>query len=233
MKYSFIWEIPNYELNNEKGVMVMYITLKGDCEKIICTQMKEKKVLYNGDKIKMGDNIPISFSSIATQKKEIWKCIFIFPLRLIGVLFDILLMNYEWDWIEKFEPCTFQIDGYVCNPCDDLEIKCNKSRFDKKREKIIRPEITINGEEIKEIKCYAYTENLKLCFLKCCLKIIGILIWCLIPLGIITINAKKYSVYVLLIDLMIIVMVTVKILLEYQKFCSVNKKICLLNNHLK
>lgn len=210
----------------------MYITLKGDCEKINCIQMKEKKVLYNGDKIKMEDNIPISFSSTVTQKKEIYMYMLFFPLRLLGVIFDILLMNYEWDWIEKFEPYIFQIDDYVCNSSNDLELECNKSKFDKRSQKIIRPQITINGEEIKEIKCYAYTENLKLCFLKCCLKIIGILIWCLIPLGIITLNAKKYSIFIVLIDLIIIVMVVAKILLEYKKFFSVNKQICLNNNHL-
>lgn len=203
----------------------MFATLNGNCENIICTQQKEKTVIYNGDKIQIENKMPISLSSIVTQKSEVWKCICKFPLQLIGVIFDILLMNYEWDWIEKFEPCTFLIDNYSCNFCDNLEIEYNKSRFDKKSKKVIMPQIIINGKEIKETKCRVYTENLKVCFLKCCLKMIGILIWCLIPLIIITINAGKDSMYMLLLDLGITFMLAVKMLFEYRKFRSVKRQI--------
>lgn len=204
----------------------MYVTLNGHCEKIVCTQQKEKTVIYNGDKIQIENKMPISISSIVTQKSEVWKCICKFPLQLIGVIFDILLMNYEWDWIENFEPCTFLIDNYFCDSsCDYLEIEYNKSRFDKESKKVIMPQIIINGKEIKEIKCHVYTENLKVCFLKCCLKMIGILIWGLLPLIIITINVGKDSVYMLLLDLGITFMMAVKMLFEYQKFCGVKRQL--------
>ena len=127
----------------------MHITLKGDCEKIVCKSKEENIILHNGDRIEMENKNTISISSVATQKNEIWKCIYTFPLRVILAIFDILLMNSEWDWVEKFEPCTFIIENYLCSSCDNLEIKYNKSRFDKDSKKIIMPEITINDNKIE------------------------------------------------------------------------------------
>ena len=81
-----------------------------------------------------------------------------------------------------------------------------------------------NGKEIK-IESFLYLENLKLCFLKCCLKMVGMLIWCLIPLIIITINAGKYSIYIWIIDCCIIFALIVKISLEYHKFCNIKRQL--------
>ena len=80
------------------------------------------------------------------------------------------------------------------------------------------------GKEIK-IESFLYLENLKLCFLKCCLKMVGMLIWCLIPLIIITINAGKYSIYIWIIDCCIIFALIVKISLEYHKFCNIKRQL--------
>ena len=139
--------------------------------------------------------MPISLSSVNTKTIELFYCICKFPLRLIVAIFDIIFMNYEWDWIDNFEPCIFQVDNYICEACKTLEIEYNKSKYDKENRKIVLPQIIINGKEIK-IESFLYLENLKLCFLKCCLKMVGMLIWCLIPLIIITINAGKYSIYI-------------------------------------
>lgn len=89
--------------------------------------------------------------------------------------------------------------------CDNLEIKYNKSRFDKDSKKIITPEIIINDNKIKEMECCTYTIDLTVCFFKCYLKMVGILIWALIPLIIITMNAGKYSLYILFIDIALVV----------------------------
>ena len=133
-------------------------------------------------------------------------------------------MNYEWDWIDNFEPCIFQVDNYICEACKTLEIEYNKSKYDKENRKIVLPQIIINGKEIK-IESFLYLENLKLCFLKCCLKMVGMLIWCLIPLIIITINAGKYSIYIWIIDCCIIFALIVKISLEYHKFCNIKRQL--------
>lgn len=133
-------------------------------------------------------------------------------------------MNYEWDWIDNFEPCIFQVDNYICEACETLEIEYNKSKYDKENRKIVLPQIIINGKEIK-IESFLYLENLKLCFLKCCLKMVGMLIWCLIPLIIITINAGKYSIYIWIIDCCIIFALIVKISLEYHKFCNIKRQL--------
>lgn len=203
----------------------MHITLKGDCEKIVCRSKEENIILYSGDRIEMENKNTISISSVATQKNEIWKCIYTFPLRVILAIFDILLMNSEWDWVEKFEPCTFIIENYLCNSCDNLEIKYNKSRFDKDSKKIITPEIIINDNKIKEMECCTYTIDLTVCFFKCYLKMVGILIWALIPLIIITMNAGKYSLYILFIDIALVVALTIKILLECQKYNNIKKQL--------
>ena len=90
--------------------------------------------------------------------------------------------------------------------------------------KVEENKLVINGKEIK-IESFLYLENLKLCFLKCCLKMVGMLIWCLIPLIIITINAGKYSIYIWIIDCCIIFALIVKISLEYHKFCNIKRQL--------
>ena len=54
---------------------------------------------------------------------------------------------------------------------------------------------------------------------------VGMLIWCLIPLIIITINAGKYSIYIWIIDCCIIFALIVKISLEYHKFCNIKRQL--------
>lgn len=202
----------------------MNVILKGNGEKIICIQQKEQKVIYNGENTLIDNRMPISLSSVNTKTIELFYCICKFPLRLIVVIFDIIFMNYEWDWIDNFEPCIFQVDNYICEACKTLEIEYNKSKYDKENRKIVLPQIIINGKEIK-IESFLYLENLKLCFLKCCLKMVGMLIWCLIPLIIITINAGKYSIYIWIIDCCIIFALIVKISLEYHKFCNIKRQL--------
>ena len=203
----------------------MHITLSGNCEKVVYMSQEENIMLYNGDKIEVENKNTISISSAMTQKSEIWKCVYTFPLRVIVAIFDILFMNFEWDWIEKFEPYTFLIDNYFCNSCNDLEIEYNKSGLDKDSKKIIMPQIIINGNKIREIECHIYTIDLTVCFFKSCLKMIGILIWALIPLIIITMSAGEYSLYVLLIDVALVLALTVKILLEYRKYNNIKKQL--------
>lgn len=199
----------------------MNVILKGNGEKIICIQ---QKVIYNGENTLIDNRMPISLSSVNTKTIELFYCICKFPLRLIVAIFDIIFMNYEWDWIDNFEPCIFQVDNYICEACKTLEIEYNKSKYDKENRKIVLPQIIINGKEIK-IESFLYLENLKLCFLKCCLKMVGMLIWCLIPLIIITINAGKYSIYIWIIDCCIIFALIVKISLEYHKFCNIKRQL--------
>lgn len=202
----------------------MDLILKGDCEKIIFTQGKERIVLYNGDKIQIHSQIPISLSSVVTQKSEIWKHICKFPFLLIGAIFNILLMNFEWDWIDNFEPCAFLFENYICKSSDIIEIEYIKSRFNKQNQKIILPQMNINGKSMK-IKNCVYTEDLKVCFFKCCVRIFCILMWCIVPLTIIMMNAGKYSSYVLLINICILISVIVKMLFEYRKYRILKKQI--------
>ena len=91
--------------------------------------------------------MPISLSSVNTKTIELFYCICKFPLRLIVAIFDIIFMNYEWDWIDNFEPCIFQVDNYICEACKTLEIEYNKSKYDKENRKIVLPQIIINGKE--------------------------------------------------------------------------------------
>lgn len=44
----------------------MHITLKGDCEKIVCKSKEENIILHNGDRIEMENKNTISISSVAT-----------------------------------------------------------------------------------------------------------------------------------------------------------------------
>ena len=94
-----------------------------------------------------------------------------------------------------------------------------------KDEKIKSKIKIVDYEKEIKIESFLYLENLKLCFLKCCLKMVGMLIWCLIPLIIITINAGKYSIYIWIIDCCIIFALIVKISLEYHKFCNIKRQL--------
>ena len=124
----------------------MNVILKGNGEKIICIQQKEQKVIYNGENTLIDNRMPISLSSVNTKTIELFYCICKFPLRLIVAIFDIIFMNYEWDWIDNFEPCIFQVDNYICEACKTLEIEYNKSKYDKENRKIVLPQIIINGK---------------------------------------------------------------------------------------
>ena len=117
----------------------MNVILKGNGEKIICIQQKEQKVIYNGENTLIDNIMPISLSSVNTKSIELFYCICKFPLRLIVAIFDIIFMNYEWDWIDNFEPCIFQVDNYICEACKTLEIEYNKSKYDKENRKIVLP----------------------------------------------------------------------------------------------
>ncbi|MFQ6930222.1 MAG: hypothetical protein ACLRR3_03875 [Eubacterium sp.] len=60
------------------------------------------------------------------------------------------------DWIDNFEPCIFQVDNYICEACKTLEIEYNNKSMIKKTEKIVLPQIIINGKEIKIESFYTW-----------------------------------------------------------------------------
>ena len=61
-----------------------------------------------------------------------------------------------------------QVDNYICEACETLEIEYNKSKYDKRTEKIVYLRLLLM--ERNKNRKFFIPENLKLCFLKCCLK---------------------------------------------------------------
>lgn len=195
----------------------MKVSLSGNCEKIGCMQGNEYTEIYHGESIPINHKLPVSFFSIS-KKNKAWKYICSIPLYLVKALIDILLMNSECDWIDKFEPCTVSVEEYICNAnVETLSLEYNKSKFDYKNKKIIFPEVKINNQKQK-IRSNICIENLKETFVNGVIKIVGILIIAFIPLTIIMLNAGKYSVYIFLMNLGIIIAVLLKGVCEYRKY---------------
>ncbi len=200
----------------------MKVLLKGNCEKIKLSQNKEDKILYNDSEVEIKNNQSFSISSIATTEKVITNSIWFFPIQFILTIFDIIFMNFEWDWIDRFEPYVFNVPDLFYKE-EKIEIQCNKSQYKKDMDTIVMPEVVINGSRIENIECHAYSMDLKLRFLKCCFKVVSMLIWNYIPLTIIMIGARNFvaKIFIVLIESALAIALVAKIRSEYVKYLKI------------
>ena len=207
----------------------MKIILKACENQYLFVENNNKQfVIYGEDTIVINEKVEegntIKIYSKHTETKDIIKTLCCLPLYIIGALFNILTMNIENRWIDKFEPFSIMVKDYVLENEDDciINIDYMESKIDKNNN-IVYPKLQINNMNI-ELTLYNNILHLKKCFIEWFIRLNCIFLWgeILLVWGMIT--SKKYWWVMLSIIIFIIAMITYTGYKEWKYYNQIKQK---------